>query len=405
MENRQGILKRIEDDTGGLRPHYERYSLIGVVGTIAELFGAEPWGPSLFKELGLKPAEKVVSFIVDGLGYLKLEELMEKGLVDLSRFQSYMPITSVFPPTTTTALTSLSTGVSPIVHGVLGYRLYLPEVGAVVNMIKLSTPGAPNESAKNAGLDLERFVEVPTIYERLNDIGVKTVLFLPKYIVNSGLSGILYRGVSETVPYLSLSDLMYLIRGVLSQSGKLLLGVYWPLTDSVAHLYGPDSEPFEREVTFFFEVLNRDLLEKAKGATVLVTADHGFVGIDPKADVIDCRSEPVMREMLLVPPVGDLRAAYFFLRKGKKGELARYLQEKFPDEFLLMSSEEALGKGLWGLETPDERVRVRIGDLIALSQGKKLFLWPEGEEEFKLRGMHGGITREELLVPFLATEL
>ncbi len=405
MGNRQGILKRIEDDTGGLRPHYERYSLLGVVGTIAELFGAEPWGPSLFEELGLRPAEKVVSFIVDGLGYLKLEELAGKGLVDLSRFQSYMPITSVFPPTTTTALTSLSTGVSPIAHGVLGYRLYLPEVGAVVNMIKLSTPGGPNESAKNAGLELERFVEVPTLYERLGEVGVKTLLFLPKYIVNSGLSGILYRGVSETVPYLSLSDLMYLIRGALSQPGKLLLGVYWPLTDSVAHLYGPDSEPFEREVISFFEALNRDLLGKAKGATVLVTADHGFVGIDPKTDVIDCKSDPVMRETLLVPPVGDLRAGYFFVRKGKEGELAGYLQEKFPDEFLLMSSEEALRKGLWGLESPDERTRTRVGDLVALSQGRKLFLWPEGEEEFALQGMHGGITREELLVPFLATEL
>lgn len=400
MEKTQEILATIRKDTGGLRPHYERYSLLAVADTILDIFDVPQGGRSLREELGIARAEKVVSFIVDGLGYLKLEELATEGLADLSGFDAYIPLTSVFPPTTTTALTSLSTGVSPIVHGILGYKLFLREVGAVVNMIKLSTPGAPSDSIKNVGVELEKFVTVPTIYERLKERGVKSFLFLPKYIVNSGLSGILYRGVEEIVPFISLSDLFVLLKEALQRPEKALLGVYWPVTDTLGHLYGPESEPFSWEVSLFFRTMAEAFLGRGTGVPVLVTADHGFVEIDPKADLIDVKASPELMSSIIFQPVGDLRAGYFFVREGKKAVVREYLERKYPGEFLVMDTEAALERKLWGLEEPNEGVRARLGDVVALARGRKLFFWPEGEE-FVLRGMHGGLTDRELLVPFL----
>lgn len=403
MDKRQEILAAIEADTGGLRPHYERYSLLAVADTILDLFGAEHGGRSLREEMGLERSDVVVSFIVDGIGYLKLEELIARGEVNVSRFAHYLPLTSVFPPTTTTALTTLSTGVSPIVHGVLGYKLFLREVGAVVNMIKLSAPGAPSDSIKNVGVELEKFVTVPTIYERLKEIGVKTYLFLPKFIVNSGLSGILYRGVEEIVPFISLSDLFVLLREVLFRPGKALMGVYWPVTDTLAHLYGPESEPFTVEVSHFFRALNAGLLAKGLGVPVLLTSDHGFVEINPESDLINVKEIPELRRAIVFQPVGDLRAAYFFVHRGGEEAVRDYLERAYPGEFLVMDSREALEGKLWGPEEPGEEAVARVGDLVALARGKKLFFWPEGEE-FKLRGMHGGLTPQELLVPFLVAQ-
>jgi hypothetical protein len=121
MGNWQHILSQIQEDTKGLRPHYERYCLLSLPPTIRQLLGEEVDG--LAEELGLGQADKVVSFILDGLGFLKLRALEEEGAVDLSRFREegvYLPLTSVFPPTTTTALATLSTGASPLRHGVLG---------------------------------------------------------------------------------------------------------------------------------------------------------------------------------------------------------------------------------------------------------------------------------------------
>jgi len=400
MGRTQEILEAIRKETGGLRPHYERYSLLAVADTILDIFGVPQGGRSLLGELGIKRADKVVSFILDGLGYLKLEELAEKGLVDLSRFDIRIPLTSVFPPTTTTSLTSLSTGVSPVVHGILGYKLFLREVGAVVNMIKLSTPGAPDESIKNVGVELEKFVSVPTIYERLREKGVKSYLFLPKYIVNSGLSGILYRGVEEIVAFISLSDLFVLLKKALRLPGRVLLGVYWPVTDTLAHLYGPESEPFSLEVSWFFRAMEENFLGQGAGVPVLVTADHGFVEVDPQKDLIDVKASPELMGSIIFQPVGDLRAGYFFVREGRKEVVREYLERRYPGEFLVMETEAALESKIWGLEEPSEGVRARLGDLVALARGRKLFFWPEGEE-FVLRGMHGGLTDRELLVPFL----
>lgn len=400
MRRTQEILEAIRKETGGLRPHYERYSLLAVADTILDMFGVPQGGRSLLGELGIKRADKVVSFILDGLGYLKLEELAEKGLVDLSRFDIRIPLTSVFPPTTTTSLTSLSTGVSPVVHGILGYKLFLREVGAVVNMIKLSTPGAPDESIKNVGVELEKFVSVPTIYERLREKGVKSYLFLPKYIVNSGLSGILYRGVEEIVAFINLSDLFVLLKKALRLPGRVLLGVYWPVTDTLAHLYGPESEPFSLEVSWFFRAMEEIFLGGGAGVPVLVTADHGFVEVDPQKDLIDVKASPELMGSIIFQPVGDLRAGYFFVREGRKEVVREYLERRYPGEFLVMETETALESKIWGLEEPSEGVRARLGDLVALARGRKLFFWPEGEE-FVLRGMHGGLTDRELLVPFL----
>lgn len=162
-------------ETEGLRPHYERYSLLSVPETIQGLFGLE--GKGLEKELGLPEVDRVVSFVVDGLGYHKLESLREAGLVDLSPFIDggvYIPLTSVFPPTTTTALASIASGLSPIVHGIVGYKLFLQDPGAVVNMIKLAAPGAADNSLEKVGIKPEKLLPFPTLYQRLANAGVPT---------------------------------------------------------------------------------------------------------------------------------------------------------------------------------------------------------------------------------------
>lgn len=403
MGRSQEVLTRILADTGGHRPHYERYCLLAIPATIQELFGLDR-GQGLKGELGLPEADKVVQILVDGLGYLQLEALRAAGLVDLSPFTEdgeYLPLTSVFPPTTTTALASLSTGRSPIVHGVLGYKLFLQDPGAVVNVIKLATPGAGDNSLEKLGIKAEDLLPIPTFYRNLADAGVGTVLFLPKYIMDSGLSHVLYQGVAETVPFISLSDLFMLLWERLSQPGRSLFGVYYPTTDTLAHRYGPGSPACTTEVVTFFRLLG-EFLPRARGAVLLVTADHGFYEIDPERDVVFCQGHQALRRGLLLPPVGDSRAAYLFLRRGHEQHVRDFFAHRFPHDFLVLSPEEALARKLWGLEEAGPEARARLGDLVVLSQGRRLLVW---EREFRLRGMHGGLTQEELLVPLLAKAL
>jgi len=399
----QDVLKRILDDTNGERPHYERYSLLAVPATSESLFGLPTRGPSLREELGLPEAEIVVSVLVDGLGYRCLERLRSAGVVNLESFLdggTYIPLTSVFPTTTTAALASFSTGTSPIVHGVLGYKLFRSEVGAVVDMIRLTTPGGRENALEKLGVQPEQVLMGTTLYQRLAAAGVATALFLPKYIADSGLSRALYQGIARTVPYLTSSDLIMHLTDALARPGRALLAVYVPSTDSLGHVYGPRTPAFELEVAHVFRVLGRLLEGLPPRAVVLVTADHGFYDADPVRDMVSCPAQPALRDGLLLPPVGDPRAAYLFVRRGEEAHVKGFFARFFPEEFSILSTEEALDQNLWGLEEPSSVVRALLGDFLVLSRKRKFLLWPT--EEFKLRGLHGSLTPDELYVPLLA---
>ncbi len=401
----QAVYSLIESETQGTRPHYERYSLLAVPPTVEQLLGLNPLG-GLADELNLTPKGRVVLIIVDGLGYLKLRRLLDNGALSFGARTStatLIPLTSVFPPTTTTALTSLSTGASPAVHGVLGYTVFMQDPGAVVNMIHLSPPGAASGALTKLGIKPEAMLPILTAYQRLAAVGVPTTLFLPKRIADSGLSELLYQGVEKTVSFLALSDLFMQVRQALGQPGQRLLSVYWPTTDSIAHLYGPDSPAFASEVRHFFGALEQEFLSQVQDVTVLITADHGFQPFDPRQDVVSCPDHSALRESLLVPPVGEARASSLFVRRGCETQVKDFFRENYRDEFEVLTTEEALERRLWGSETPQPEVRARLGDLLVLSRGRKGLMWPR--ETVQLRGMHGGMTREELFVPLLTVGL
>lgn len=402
MELKQEVLERIQKDTGGERPHYERYCISAVPHTIEEILGGKPSRPGLREELGIPEAQVVVSVILDGVGWRRLELLWAEGFLDLAPFLAggvALPLTSVFPTTTTAALSSLSTGESPVIHGVLGYKLFRPELGTVVDMIKLAPPGGREEALEKLGLNPEKIFPVPTLYQRLAAQGIPTTVFLPKYIADSGLSKLLYQGVSRIIPFLTASDLFMLLREALEHKGKALLGVYWPSTDSLAHTYGPRSEAFTLELAHILSVLARLLDSAPRDFLLLITADHGFYEADPERDMVNCAAQAPLREALLLPPVGDPRAAYLFLRRGKEGLVEKFFREFFPEDFLVIPVEEGLQRHLWGLEEPRPEVRALLGDVVVISRRRKFVLWPT--EEFKLRGLHGGLTPDELYVPLI----
>jgi len=83
-------------------------SLYGLSSTRAPLLNSEL---SSLIDSGFK---KVVLFVIDGLGYLYLCDLLDRFedlyLHRLIRDGSFLPLTSVFPATTATALATYSTG-------------------------------------------------------------------------------------------------------------------------------------------------------------------------------------------------------------------------------------------------------------------------------------------------------
>jgi len=417
MTKREGIEQEILSNhrhdllpEGLIAPDYGTYSIDSIPSFIRSLFGEKAdRGDALLQFLPADLPQRVILLILDGMGYTHLTRLLSQFpdmfLNRLIERGNFLPLTSVFPATTVTALASLSTGVTPQEHGMLGYRLYLKETSAITNMINLSLLGnSARDSALKAGIDEKAFLPIPTLFEQLQTIDVHSHVIINKQIAKSGLSRLLYDGAAKMHSVVNLSDMLVAARDVLHQTrGKTFVSLYWEDTDAIAHVHGPWTDAFTAELRSIDSTLERELSGRVEDTLLLITADHGFVPMED-GDYIDITKYPDLYENLALPPVGDTRAAYLFVRDGKKNEVRRIIAESFASDIVCLDAEQALEAGLFGMGEVLRQSRDRIGDLIIASTGRKALYYPY-KDSVKLRGMHAGLTPDEMLVPFIISSL
>jgi len=400
-----------------VRPDYQGLSLVNLTATILKLFGREPPHPPLPEGLlpDLGGVRKVILLVLDALGWEGLQPLLQEGELIFSKLVEghegrLLQLTSTFPATTTTALATLTTGLTPAEHGLLGFRLFLKEFGLVANMLTLSPEGFNRPDVLlELGLKPRRFFPAETVYERLSP-EVKSFALIKLPFVRSGLSHLLYRG-AQVQPIIGSSDLSLQMRRLLEQdpNGLLFLGAYWDALDGIGHLYGPSQEELQAELRQLSFSLEHEFLEKlspkvAQGTLLLITADHGQVEVRKK-EMFSITRHPRLMRSLLLPPTGDFRASYLHLRRGELGPIKRYLR-RYADRLLVLESDEALVMGLFG-PPPGIGIREewqpRLGDLVLLARGRGFIFYPYSD--LILKGYHGGLSPEEMLVPLLALRL
>ena len=396
-----------------LLPDYGGYSIVAIPGVIRTIFGdrVKRAGAvyAAVKHAIPNGIKKVILLILDGLGYDHLKRLLAEHpdlyLHRLINSGTMIPITSVFPSTTVSALTSYSTGLTPQEHGMIGYRLYLQEISAITNMVRLSILGnEEGDSALKAGIDHQTFLNSSTLYTQLNRLGVESHILLGKYIAKSGLSSIIYKGVGKIHPVVNFSDMLVFARRLVQKArGNTFLSLYWGGTDAIAHTYGPWTEEFTAELRTLDAAIGREIIDRIDETLLIISSDHGFIPMR-ESDYYDISHIPEFEHGLLLPPTGEPRASYLYLREGTRKRILAAINEHLSGGLVAIDSETALSSGLFGTGTVKEEVHDRVGDLIVVSTGKTAIFHPY-KDAIKLKGMHGGLTREEMLVPLIVSKL
>ncbi len=398
-------------------PAYDRLSLVNVPATAMALLGCDVEGiaPPLPTALWPEPAgvKRVVMLVLDAIGYRQLRQRMDSGrLPNAQRVMDmglFVPLTSVFPSTTTAALASLHTGHAPAAHGLLAYVLYLKQFAMLVEMIRMR-PLYGQGNLVDWGFDPETFIPLPGIAALLQDQGVWSVHFINSAFVNTPLSRIFYRDYSTVRAIHSAADMFVQMRRFLDEhpSEKLFVSGYWGSVDAVAHFRGPDHPSWGAEVETLFDALELHLLRPLapsarEGTVLLLMSDHGQVPIDYERGVF-VDEHPSMEQALLLPPAGESRSAFLYARPGRLQAVQSDLAA-MSDRLATLPSEEALAAGLFGTGPVAPETPLRIGDLLACARGRTVIEADRSYERSRIVGRHGGLTPDEMLIPYLAVRL
>lgn len=395
-------------------PAYSGYSLANLPASVCAWLGAPPLGAapldSVYTTTMKDRYRHVVVTVVDALG---LDLFMQ--FLDQSPWQDWLPhallapLTSVTPSTTASALTTLWTGVPPSGHGIMGHEMWLKEYGMIAEMI-LQAPAAfigDAGSLQRAGFSPFQFLPVPTLGNYLTAQGVDVFALQPASIARSGLSTMLLGG-AEVLPYRNLSDLWVTLDALLArQQGKTTyVYAYWGDIDELSHRYGPGDE----RVLFEFDAFSRSAerfaahrLRHGRGDTLwIMLADHGHIPT-PANPHYELRNHPALLDDLVMAPSGENRLPYFFLRPGHTDHAREYIEQAWPGEFRILPSSAVLETDLFGNGEPYARTAERLGEWVLFPQGDAYLWWADKPNTLVAR--HGGLSRQEMLVPFWAMEL
>ena len=403
-----------------IAPHYEGYSIANLAASVIQVLGGRPprapLAPELLESL-TDGVRRVVLVIVDALGYDRLTTALNTNPHNgfhhlLHRGGRLAPLTSVFPSTTTAALTSLWCGYTPAEHGSLGFQLFLRGFNLRANMINLNATALQKmggEQLVGAGLEPEKFLGVPSLPQALARVGVPTYNLIEQPFEKSPLSRVQIRGVRETRGFVTSSDMWVALRNWMEQRArdKALFVAYWSAVDTIAHTYGPSSDTLLAEINSFAYSFEREFLRPLSAAArehtlFLLTADHGHIDSPPDRAVY-LKDHPDLREHLLMDYTGEPRAAYLYCTQGEVDVVRAYFEKRLPDKFFVLDSQLALALGLFGGGTPAPEARYRVGDLTVLGRSN-YYLWEKHEAPRPL-GRHGGLSEAEMLVPLLAARL
>jgi len=396
-------------------PCYRGRGISSIPASILEFFGGRLEGhPPLDADLlppgFLDGVKTVVFMLVDGLGYSLLERAVRSQprleLGRLMREGLYGRLTSVLPSTTTTALATLATGLTPQEHGLIGYKLFLREVNEIANMIRFS-PVARLAPFPRKKLNPQAFFDHATIFQALLDLGVTSRVVIRSQYAHSALSKMFYRG-AEVVGHAGTHDAFAVLRRMLEQrdgSGSFIY-FYWDPIDTVSHHNGPNSEEVMAEIMGLDYAIRTHVLERFRGGDValFITADHGHVHTPP-ARRMAFNNVPDLLNLLQRPPSGDSRLPYVLSKEGRREEVLGMINERFPEVLRATPYEEVISANWFGIGEPHPELPHRVGDLVVSVADDWKISYRYSTEEIESIGCHGGTDPEEMYVPFIGVRI
>ncbi len=358
-------------------PNYDN-SLLSLISSIENYYGIKNNRKTLkiVDEQLKNDYKNIIVVLYDGFGYNILKK--NKDITPFLNENLKCRISSVFPPTTTAATTSVITGLSPVEHGWLGWDMYMKKYDSVVTLFL--------NCEKESG---EKIKDYP---------GTKNILKVVSAMKKiSKIDGHLGSCVSPygNVPYKDIDEMNDKIVEITKNDKKNYIYAYYDEPDGTMHDYGTDSIEAKEKFKLIDEKF-KQLCKRIDDSLIIMIADHGHINIKNWITLTDY---PDIIELLKGTTGIDSRASSFRVKDGKEKEFEGAIKKVIKDDFLLLSSEEIIKNKIFGDGIENPLFKDGIGDYIAVAINDKAIRYSDNHETFK--SAHAGITEDEVYVPLV----
>lgn len=370
----------------GGEPIIPNYAGPNVRGIIPAVLGPQSrlgaWGdemPSWMPD-AVQGANAVVLLVLDGLGWDQLHD--HAAVAPTLMSMQGQSIHTVAPTTTATALTSITTGLTPGEHGLVGYRMMLS--GEVMNVLRWAV-----------GDQQVRRSQPPSDVQSFDPFMGDTIPVVAQgELQNSPFSEAHLRGC-RPVGWRAPSSIAVEAAAQV-EAGEQFVYCYYNGIDKIAHERG--FGPFYDAELRYSDAIVADLLEALPaGTALLVTADHGQVSVG--TNVIHPSDE-------LLKPVtqqsGEGRFRWFHCAANDVDSLAAAAADEIGSTGWVVTKEQMLDDHWFG-PTVSPPIQRRLGDVALVAADDVSYFDTADSGPFELICRHGSLTSAEVNVPLLGT--
>ncbi|MBR5347790.1 MAG: alkaline phosphatase family protein [Lachnospiraceae bacterium] len=416
--------------------------LVNFANSILVNFGAKSTVPTLplADRYLAKNYRNVVVLLLDAMG----TAILQKHLSPDGFFRKHLAgsMSSVFPPTTVAATTSIITGQYPCEHAWLGWDCYYPQlqknVTVYLNSDQLTEAnsafakeGAEIDEPRDGFPPLEKMRPAADFHVGFTYTPYKDVI---SKITEAG-GNAFYSSPFVTPNPQTLDEILTRVKTLCAEPGRKFVYAYWNEPDGTMHKTGTTSDATHEVITAIEKQVESFAGELPDDTLLFITADHGHMD-SRNVCLLDY---PEITKCLVRLPSIEPRALNLFVKDEYKESFPSLWKSTFGEKFLLLSRDEVIAKKLFGpvdagfapkpgddesagedaacvsaeSATKDEPVaasvkahplfRDMLGDYLAIAISD-LSIFNTHIEAHLMPGGHAGLTQEELEIPLIAVE-
>ena len=362
-----------------LYPQYKR-CIVNISASILNYFGVNcEFKPldELKQILDVGQYKKVVLLILDGLGSYNITNCLGENC--FLNHNKLTDVTSVFPPTTVAATTSLLSAKMPNQHCWLGWSMYYKDINKCVDVFSNNISGKKLKASKTH--KTSTMFPYKNIVDMIKENGIKSEMLTPFCEGDNNINNI-----SSIIDRLSV---------LLKQDTRQFIYAYCEEPDITFHLNGVSSPKAKDKVMYIQSELIR-LSEIIDNETiVIISADHGLVDINHTLLFNKIKG---LKQCLSAPPSIEPSAISFRIKADKKNDFLKIFKENIKG-YILFSQQELIDNKLFGEGENHPSFKHFIGDYLAVAVSDSV-IWHQKKIKI-FKGIHAGLRHGEMLCPVI----